>query len=204
VLVIDLDTFKLVNDTHGHLAGDAVLRAVADALRAEVRDHDLAGRFGGDEYTVLLTRPDGHPGRHDTAGLLAVAERISRRVAALHVDAPTLRHGTVLITGLSVSIGGAPLPDHAPDLDTSFQLADAALYDAKRAGRGLIRIAAPMSRPTGPPPAQRHGQLPPDQRTAGPSPRHTVHRPRRASDPRPAGVGDGRGDPHLISDLGTR
>ena len=56
VVILDLDHFKMVNDRHGHLAGDEVLRVVANTLREEVRDHDLVGRFGGEEFVVLLSR----------------------------------------------------------------------------------------------------------------------------------------------------
>ena len=156
VLVIDVDHFKSVNDTFGHLAGDAVLAAVADAVRDEVRDRDLVGRFGGDEYVVLLLARHGrdHGGTGD-GGLLAVAERIRRRVAALQVETST-SDGPILITGVSVSIGGAPAADH--DLSALFEQADLALYDAKRAGRGTVRIA------TDPPPSwARPASTPPDR-----------------------------------------
>ena len=81
VLILDLDHFKLVNDRHGHLAGDRVLSSVAEALRAEVRDNDLVGRFGGEEFVIMLP---GHEGSgYDRAELEAVADRIRRRVDAL-------------------------------------------------------------------------------------------------------------------------
>ena len=143
VMVIDLDYFKAVNDTHGHMAGDAALVAVAAALRDEVRDRDLVGRFGGDEFVVLITGHDEHRDRHDTGGLIAVAERIRSRVAALQIEVPTTR-GPATITGLSVSIGATPLPDDRPELHNLFQLADAALYAAKHAGRDTVRIARPI------------------------------------------------------------
>ena len=153
--VLVLDRFKHVNDTRGHLAGDAVLVAVADTLRAEVRDRDLVGRFGGDEFAILLTAHRGQHGeRHDKAGLRAVAERICRRVAALQVEAPT-PHSATIITGISVSIGGVCIdtsnpdhsnPDHQPDMHALVDLADRALYDAKHTARGTVGIA----RPTGP------------------------------------------------------
>ncbi len=148
VLVIDLDYFKAVNDTHGHMAGDAVLVAVADALRAEIRDRDLVGRFGGDEFVVLLTGHDEHRDRHDTGGLLAVAERIRSRVAALQIEVPA-PGGPATITGLSVSIGATPLPDGRPGLQTLFQLADTALYAAKHAGRDTVRVSPAPDRHAG-------------------------------------------------------
>ena len=81
VLILDLDHFKLVNDRHGHLAGDRVLSSVAEALRAEVRDNDLVGRFGGEEFVIMLPGHDG--AGYDRAELEAVADRIRRRVDAL-------------------------------------------------------------------------------------------------------------------------
>ena len=153
VLVLDLDHFKLVNDTHGHLAGDQVLAAVADTLRTEVRDRDLVGRFGGEEFVVLL---DGL-GDGGSAELEAVAERIRRRVAGLRVEIPT-PDGPLTVSGLSVSIGGAvsPAEDEA-DLRSLLQIADTALYAAKRAGRNLVRLGralpAPSPTATGVPPA---------------------------------------------------
>ncbi|WP_298796734.1 GGDEF domain-containing protein [Pseudonocardia sp. 73-21] len=135
VLVLDLDHFKAVNDTHGHLAGDQVLAAVADALRSEVRDRDLVGRFGGEEFVVLLSGRGGGDG----TDLEAVAERIRRRVAALRVEIPTA-DGPLTIAGLSISVGGAVHPDGVGDLRELLQIADTALYAAKRAGRNTVRM----------------------------------------------------------------
>jgi diguanylate cyclase (GGDEF)-like protein len=135
VLVLDLDHFKAVNDTHGHLAGDEVLAAVAAALRAEVRDRDLVGRFGGEEFVVLLSGSEGG----GTAELEAVAERIRGRVADLRVEMPT-PDGPLTVTGLSVSVGGSVSPAEGGDLRTLLQIADTALYAAKRAGRNQVRM----------------------------------------------------------------
>jgi diguanylate cyclase (GGDEF)-like protein len=139
VLVLDLDHFKAVNDTHGHLAGDEVLAAVADTLRSEVRDRDLVGRFGGEEFVVLLA---GLPGRGD-AELEAVAERMRRRVASLRVEIPT-PDGPLSIAGLTVSIGAAVQAGSEGDLRSLLQIADTALYSAKRAGRNMVRIGLSM------------------------------------------------------------
>jgi diguanylate cyclase (GGDEF)-like protein len=137
VLVVDLDRFKAVNDTYGHLAGDRVLSAVADAMRAEVRDRDLVGRFGGEEFVVLLGGLDG-PGEGQVE-LVAVAERIRRRIAVLQVEMPTA-DGPLTIASLSASVGGALYPGDGRDLRTLLQVADTALYAAKRAGRNVVRM----------------------------------------------------------------
>ncbi|MBN9100246.1 MULTISPECIES: GGDEF domain-containing protein [unclassified Pseudonocardia] len=132
VLVLDLDHFKAVNDTHGHLAGDQVLASVADTLRSEVRDRDLVGRFGGEEFVVFLAGRNGGDG-----DLEAVADRIRRRVAALRVEIPTA-DGPLTIAGLSISVGGAVHLAGGGDLRELLQVADAALYSAKRAGRNQV------------------------------------------------------------------
>ncbi|HYH31674.1 MAG TPA: GGDEF domain-containing protein [Pseudonocardia sp.] len=155
VLVLDLDHFKGVNDTHGHLAGDQVLAAVAGALRAEVRDRDLVGRFGGEEFVVMLSGPDaGQP-----AELEAVAERIRRRVAGLRVEMPT-PDGPLTVSGLSVSVGGAVTPAEGADLRTLLQVADTALYAAKRAGRNVVRMGAVLPGTPPPVPLHRSGEPP--------------------------------------------
>jgi diguanylate cyclase (GGDEF)-like protein len=156
VLVLDLDHFKAVNDTHGHLAGDQVLAAVAAALRAEVRDRDLVGRFGGEEFVVLLSGP----GAGETAELDTVAERIRRRVADLRVEIPTA-DGPLTVSGLTVSIGGAVTPAEGTDLRTLLQTADAALYAAKRAGRNVVRMGTPPGS-TPPVPSRQSGEPPAD------------------------------------------
>ena len=137
LLILDLDHFKLVNDRHGHLAGDRVLSSVAEALRAEVRDNDLVGRFGGEEFVILLS---GHGQmEYDRTELVAVAERIRRRVGALavRIDTPD---GPLTVDDLSVSVGGATFPHDADDLDRLLEVADSALYAAKRAGRNTVRV----------------------------------------------------------------
>lgn len=150
VLVLDLDHFKSVNDTHGHLVGDQVLAAVAGALRAEVRERDLVGRFGGEEFVVLLAGPAAGA----TVELETVAERIRSRVAALRVEVPT-PDGPLTVSGLTVSIGVSVAPAEGADLRTLLQVADTALYAAKRAGRNIVRAGAPPGSAS--PVASRHG-----------------------------------------------
>ncbi|MET9260462.1 GGDEF domain-containing protein [Amycolatopsis sp. NPDC004079] len=129
MLMVDLDHFKDINDQRGgHLAGDRVLAAVGEALRAETREQDVCGRYGGDELAVLI--PDvGTP-----ENLLAIAERIRRRVRALRVEIPAADDlDAVEITDLTVSIGAAMSP--AAGVDDLVRRADAALYRAKSDGR---------------------------------------------------------------------
>jgi len=140
VFVLDLDHFKRINDEHGHLVGDQVLAAVAEALRAEVRDDDVVGRFGGEEFVVLLRSVDDADGGSDPrSAALTVAERIRARVAGLRV-AVAGSAGAVQVDGLTVSIGGATRPVDGRELPRLLEVADAAMYDAKRAGRNCVRM----------------------------------------------------------------
>jgi diguanylate cyclase (GGDEF)-like protein len=136
VLVVDLDHFKAVNDTHGHVVGDRVLAAVADVLRGGVRGHDVVGRLGGEEFVVL---PLATTYGMRSVELEVVAERIRSRVAALQVEVATPGR-LLVISGLTVSVGGAVSPLSGTELATLLQTADAALYAAKRAGRNRVRI----------------------------------------------------------------
>ncbi|MFI5047532.1 MAG: diguanylate cyclase [Acidimicrobiia bacterium] len=117
LVVFDIDHFKQINDTFGHQTGDAVLREVADALVATTKGFDVAARFGGDEFVLLL------PGC-SRADALGVAERV--RSAVVH----RTRAATV-----TVSAGVATMPDNAVDGERLVSAADAALYEAKRLGR---------------------------------------------------------------------
>jgi diguanylate cyclase (GGDEF)-like protein len=122
-LVIDVDGFKDVNDTLGHGAGDEVLRAFGRRLRAAVRDDDVVGRIGGDEFAIVVRRID-------RATLEAVAARI---VGGL---AEPVRHGEGLVrVGVSVGVA-APRGDGEVDLGRLLSEADNAMYRAKRAGGG--------------------------------------------------------------------
>lgn len=127
VLLLDLDHFKHVNDTYGHLAGDQLLTVVGAALRGQLRDQDLLGRFGGEEFTVWLPGA----GSVETA---AVAERLRACVAALRLE-----HQQSTIT-TSISIGWAHLAS-AGSLSATLAAADEAMYAAKDAGRNLVRRA---------------------------------------------------------------
>ncbi|MCL2781985.1 MAG: GGDEF domain-containing protein, partial [Actinomycetia bacterium] len=127
VLLLDMDHFKEVNDEHGHLVGDDVLRAVGQSLRGTVRDFDTVGRFGGEEFVAWLPRA----GRDDG---VAVAERL--RAAIARIDVPNMSGW------LSVSIGLACFPEHGTTVEELLKAADTALYRAKNAGRNRVTVAA--------------------------------------------------------------
>lgn len=135
VLLLDLDHFKLVNDRYGHLAGDQVLSDIGAALHAEVREHDVVGRYGGEEFVVLLAATEGEDLR---ASAGAVADRIRRRIDDLRPEVPA-PEGVVVLDDVTVSVGVATYPADGGDLDRLLEVADSALYEAKAAGRNLVR-----------------------------------------------------------------
>jgi diguanylate cyclase (GGDEF)-like protein len=137
ILMIDIDHFKRINDTYGHLAGDVVLRAVADAVQHEVRVYDSVGRFGGEEFVVLLP---GISQEHS----IAVAERIREAVTKLAV-VTSANDGETTIAGTSVSIGIAVCPTAGTALNQVLGAADKAVYRAKHLGRNQVRIHSSAS-----------------------------------------------------------
>jgi diguanylate cyclase (GGDEF)-like protein len=130
LLLADVDHFKRVNDTHGHLAGDEVLRGLAAELRQQVRGSDVVGRFGGEEFVVLLPRADA-------AEACKIAERLRHRASVMGV----YTDGVAL--DVTISIGVAVLGPHGQDLFELLAAADSALYRAKDAGRNQVRLYAP-------------------------------------------------------------
>jgi diguanylate cyclase (GGDEF)-like protein len=129
VVMIDLDHFKRLNDEHGHLLGDSVLRAVAGTITEALRETDIACRYGGEELIVLL--PDC-----DMESALRKAEDIRQRIEALSGD-----HGVEV----TASLGVAALPSTASSVPDLVKAADAALYEAKGAGRNCVRQARLIS-----------------------------------------------------------
>ena len=121
-IALDIDHFKAVNDTYGHASGDIVLKAVAKAVQAELRESDLLGRMGGEEFSIILPDADGIAAR-------AVAEKLRHAVLALKFPGS---HPPIKI---SASFGVAILDPGADDLDTLLLKADEALYEAKAVGR---------------------------------------------------------------------
>lgn len=127
VLFIDLDRFKVINDTLGHAAGDALLRAASTRLKGCLRKQDIAARIGGDEFVALL-RDVSSP-----ADACAVADAVLARL-----DAPIMIHGQEC--SVTASIGVAMFPADAQDADTLLKNADAAMYLAKAEGKSSVRL----------------------------------------------------------------
>jgi diguanylate cyclase (GGDEF)-like protein len=130
--VADLDHFKVINDSHGHVVGDAVLATVASRIRSSLRAFDSAYRVGGEEFVVLL------PGVDETAAA-AVAERVRLAVSELPIDGVPV----TISLGLAASEAGQPF-----DYQDVFAAADAALYQAKEDGRNRVHCSSPQ-RPAG-------------------------------------------------------
>jgi diguanylate cyclase (GGDEF)-like protein len=135
VLMVDLDHFKRVNEQYNRVVGDQVLRAVADAMRREVRDYDLCGRFGGEEFVILMPETS-------LPAAVNTATRICERIRALHVEDPAT--GTALdALRLSASIGVANFPHAGTDLEEILLAADNAMFAAKDSGRDQVRAVMP-------------------------------------------------------------
>jgi two-component system, sensor histidine kinase LadS len=129
LLFIDLDHFKQINDTWGHLAGDACLLAVIRPIQAELRQSDVIGRYGGEEFVVILSSADAPAAQ-------AIAGRILQRVADLRVEGfgPPIR--------LTCSIGVATSDELGVWGEQLISRADAAVYAAKNSGRNQVKVAA--------------------------------------------------------------
>jgi len=138
LVMLDIDDFKLVNDTYGHQQGDEVLAQVAGVLRNLSRDLDAPARYGGEEMAVVLPQTD-------VEGAMLLAERIREAVERLEV--PRVRGGGTL--GVTASFGVASVADAAVDRDNLIAAADAALYRAKRNGKNRVeRALALMPEPS--------------------------------------------------------
>ncbi len=125
MLVLDIDHFKHINDGHGHLAGDAVLRHVAGVLRSTLRASEAVGRIGGEEFVVLLAH-------QERQGAIAAANRLRESVAASAAGFDSRQIAVTLSGGLAM------YPEDGADWDALFAVADRRLYEAKRAGRNRV------------------------------------------------------------------
>lgn len=122
---IDLDHFKIVNDTLGHARGDDVLHAVAAAIRSTVRSTDVAARLGGDEFGILLPETDGEHAR-------ATLDRVRARISAELTDLGALP------PGVGATLGAVVFHEAPPSSEEAVRLADGLMYEGKREGRGRI------------------------------------------------------------------
>ena len=123
--MLDIDHFKQINDTYGHAAGDQVLQVVAQRLKTALREADLCGRLGGEEFAVLLASTDLHEA-------LLIAEKL--RLAIQDIVMPMI-DSTLRVT---ISIGVARAHEDCPDTTTLLAQADAAMYQAKSSGRNRV------------------------------------------------------------------
>jgi diguanylate cyclase (GGDEF)-like protein len=123
-----VDLFKHINDTYGHTAGDRALLAVSEALRQTLRKSDILGRYGGDEFMIILPETS-------LAGAQSLAEKVRAAVEGLELELPGDKR-----TGLTLSSGVASCCMPGDNLDTLVSLADAALYSSKEAGRNRISV----------------------------------------------------------------
>ncbi|AYY14383.1 GGDEF domain-containing protein [Actinobacteria bacterium YIM 96077] len=148
LLIVDLDHFKSLNDTYGHSFGDDALKSVAEELRSEVRELDACGRWGGEEFTVLVSDVGSAQNVH------RVAERIRLRIQSIVLQPPDQTDETVTI---SASLGGVfYVPDETTTLDELLLAADSALYEAKNDGRNTVRMTTAG---TAQPPADDRGPV---------------------------------------------
>jgi diguanylate cyclase (GGDEF)-like protein/PAS domain S-box-containing protein len=129
LVILDIDHFKYFNDTYGHDAGDTLLRAVGSFLRQNTRGDDVACRYGGEEFILVL------PGA-SLESMRLRTEKIRRGIQALHIQHEGRELGTV-----TASLGMAIFPDHRHNASDLVRAADAALYHAKRTGRNRVVIA---------------------------------------------------------------
>jgi diguanylate cyclase (GGDEF)-like protein len=132
IAMVDIDKFKVINDTYGHLVGDQVLKEIANTLNSLLRDYDLAGRFGGEEFSLLLPQTRA-------VDAFRIAERVRAKIAALSIIAPGATGGERV--QVTVSIGVAALDSGGKrELSQLLAMADAALYRAKAGGRDQVQM----------------------------------------------------------------
>jgi diguanylate cyclase (GGDEF)-like protein len=132
IAMVDIDKFKAINDTYGHLVGDQVLKEIANTLNTMLRDYDLAGRFGGEEFSLLLPQTRA-------VDAFRIAERVRANIAGLIIIAPGASGGERV--HVTVSIGVAALDSGSQrELQELVAAADAALYRAKAGGRDQVQM----------------------------------------------------------------
>jgi diguanylate cyclase (GGDEF)-like protein len=144
VLVVDIDHFKKVNDTHGHDVGDVVIRGLGEILRRAKRNTDAVARFGGEEFVVICEETDAR-------GAMLLAERVREELGrtTFHPQGKAGPGGQPLSLGVNCSIGIATYPDAGTTWEELFKAADEALYVSKRSGRNRSTAWSPSMKSAG-------------------------------------------------------
>jgi diguanylate cyclase (GGDEF)-like protein len=133
VIMVDIDHFKQFNDNFGHDGGDAVLRVLGEFFKKHVRGSDIACRYGGEEFILILSPSTAEGARQR-------AEKIREGVALLGVS-----HANQDLGAITLSLGVAIFPDHATNAPAAVKAADVALYQAKRGGRNRVVMSVPKA-----------------------------------------------------------
>jgi diguanylate cyclase (GGDEF)-like protein len=130
LFMFDIDEFKKINDTHGHQAGDVVIKKMAELVKKNIRSSDLVGRYGGDEFMVLITSTTEEQAT-------SFAGHLREKISTTDIAIP----GTKVPVRISISGGLAMFPTHGQSTTDLFRAADDALYESKRQGRNRILLA---------------------------------------------------------------
>jgi len=130
IIMLDVDHFKAVNDEYGHIAGDVVLQKIGNMLKSCSRGEDVACRYGGEEFVVIMPGAD-----------LKSGERRAEELCHMVRSALQVKYRHKQLPPITISLGVASYPDHGKDTESLINEADSAMYEAKRAGRDTVRIA---------------------------------------------------------------
>ena len=181
VVMADLDLLRNINNSYGHLAGDIVLKGVAEIIKSNLREYDLAARFGGEEFAILLPEVDSQEA-------YLVADRIRKEVETTRFEVPT----SDLPIRATISLGVAHFPEHGREANEVIHQADLAVYQAKLSGRNRVCIASDVSLKLGMGRGfEESHRLPPiDSKAERPSPKS--HEPPRREELRPLNGGPER------------